>query len=162
MNTKVNPIGYLSVRVCHLIEAIRNVGCGYSSRLLFYRHKCVTDHKASRTYSLLSASWSGIPAQNYFHFFVIFDVQGHFSDFQSNFLNAGVHRCISFGLLILALYQFFLRCMHCMQRCLSMRKLSVRLSARLSNVCIVTKRKKLAPRLVYRMEDHYLSHSYSI
>ena len=41
-----------------------------------------------------------------------------------------------------------------MQGGLVRRKLSVRLSVRLTNACIVTKRKKDLSRFLYRMKDH--------
>jgi len=44
--------------------------------------------------------------------------------------------------------------LHGMQRGLTMRFLSVRLSVCLSNACIVTKRKKAMFRFLYHMKDH--------
>jgi len=50
------------------------------------------------------------------------------------------------------------RSMHCMQRGLATRQLSVCLSVRLyvclSNTRIVTKQKKVLPRFLYRTKDH--------
>jgi len=64
-------------------------------------------------------------------------------------------RC-SFGCVLL-LNQIF-TALHGMQRGLTMRFLSVRLSVRpsvcLSNACIVTKRKKAMFRFLYHMKDH--------
>ena len=42
----------------------------------------------------------------------------------------------------------------CMQRGLAMRELSVRLSVRLLNACIVTKRKKDLSRFLHHTKDH--------
>ena len=48
---------------------------------------------------------------------------------------------------------FLLRCMEC-RRGLTMRILSVCLSVRLSNACIVTKRKKAMFRFLYHTKEH--------
>jgi len=49
--------------------------------------------------------------------------------------------------------EFFPRCMEC-QRGLEMRKVSVRLSVRMSNACIVTKRKEDLSRFIHHTKDH--------
>ena len=54
---------------------------------------------------------------------------------------------------ICAKFPFLPRCMEC-RRGLAMRILSVRLSVRLSNAWIVTKRKKDMFRFLYHTEDH--------
>jgi len=60
---------------------------------------------------------------------------------------------------------FTARCMHCIQRGLATRKRTVRLyvrpsvrlqSVRLSKEIFVTKRKKVVPKLLYHMKDHFI------
>ena len=57
---------------------------------------------------------------------------------------------------VLFLVQFLPRCMEC-RRGLTMRILSVRLSVRPSNACIVIKRKKDMFRFLYHTKDHLSS-----
>jgi len=51
-------------------------------------------------------------------------------------------------------FVFLPRCIHCTQRGLAMRKLSVCPSVCLSNASVVTKRKKDLSRFLYHTKDH--------
>ena len=62
-------------------------------------------------------------------------------------------QCVGVNTSSITQTQFLLRCMECTHG-LAMRILSVCLSVRLSNACIVTKRKKDLSRFLYHTKDH--------